>query len=100
MQLLSKRGKYDAALELLDELAAGRSFDADLAYERITVLEAMEKPVEVRDIAAALIENGYASLQSYLLQRAFRIFVGVTMMRHAISFNQGAGVLASEFDST
>lgn len=64
-QLLSRRGKHDEALEVLDEMAKGRPFNADMVYERISIVNEMDNPAEVLRLAELLIENGYPSLQSY-----------------------------------
>ncbi len=65
VQLLSRREKFDEALALLDEMTDGRPFNADLAYERMSILDAKGSPAEVLQLAESLIENGYRSLQSY-----------------------------------
>ncbi len=64
-QLLGRRGRHDEALAILDEMAKGRPFNADLVYERIGILYEMDNPAEVLRLADLLIANGYASLQSY-----------------------------------
>ncbi len=64
-QLLGRREQFDEALAVLDDLAEGRPLDAELAYERMSILDAMDNPAETLRIADTLIENGYASLQSY-----------------------------------
>jgi len=65
VQLLGRRARHDEALELLDEMTAGRPFDADLVYERMSILNDMGNAAEVLKLAESLIENGYRSLQSY-----------------------------------
>ena len=65
VQLLSRRARHDEALELLSEMTAGRPFNADLVYERMSILNDMGNPSEVLKLAKSLIENGYRSLQSY-----------------------------------
>ena len=65
IQLLGRREKYREALAILDEMTAGRPFNADLAYERISILDNMGHPAEVLKLAELLIEKGYRSLQSY-----------------------------------
>ena len=64
-RLLNRRGRHQEALELLDGMIEGRPFDADLAYERMAVLDDMQRPAEVLKVADELIEQGYRSLQSY-----------------------------------
>jgi len=65
VQLLSRRARYDEALQLLNEMTADRPFDAELVYERMSILNDMGNPAEVLKLAESLIENGYRSLQSY-----------------------------------
>ena len=65
VQLLSRRGKRDEALALLDDMTRGKPLDADLVYERIDILEDMERPEEIVTLAQQLIDNGFASLESY-----------------------------------
>ncbi len=65
VQLLSRRQKYQEALAILDEMTAGRPFNADLVYERMSILDDMGNPAAVAELAEQLIENGYRSLQSY-----------------------------------
>jgi len=65
VRLLSRREKYAEALQLLDEMTAGRPFNADLVYQRISVLDNMKNPTEVLRLAESLIESGYKSLRSY-----------------------------------
>ena len=65
VQLQSRRGRYDEALSLLDEMTKGRPYNADLVYERMSILDDMGHPAEVLMLAESLIENGYRSLQSY-----------------------------------
>lgn len=65
VQLLSRRERYDEALSLLNEMTNGRPFNADLVYERMSILDDMGRPAEVLELAESLIENGYRSLQSY-----------------------------------
>ncbi len=62
---LSRRGEHEAALALLDEMTEGRPFNADMAYERMAILDAAGNPAEMLRVAELLIENGYRSLQSY-----------------------------------
>ncbi len=63
--LLGRRGRYDEALAILDKLTEGRPFDADVVYQRMSLLDDMGNPAEVLRLADQLIENGYRSLQSY-----------------------------------
>jgi len=65
VQLLSRRERHDEALSLLDEMTKGRPYNADLVYERMSILDDMGHPAEVLELAESLIENGYRSLQSY-----------------------------------
>lgn len=65
VQLLSRRERYDDALALLDVMTNGRPFDADLVYERMSILDDMGNPAAVLELADSLIANGYRSLQSY-----------------------------------
>lgn len=65
VQLLSRRGQHDAALVLLDEMTKGRPFNADLVYERMSILDDKGSSAEVLVLANSLIEKGYRSLQSY-----------------------------------
>lgn len=64
-QLLSRRGRHEEALSVLDEMSQGRPFNADTVYERIAILYEMDNPAEVLRLAELLIANGYPSLQSY-----------------------------------
>ena len=66
--LLSKRGRYDEALAILEDMTVGRPFSADLAYAKIDVYDAMEKPTEVLRLANSLIENNYESLESWFFK--------------------------------
>jgi tetratricopeptide (TPR) repeat protein len=63
--ILSRRGRHEEALAVLDEMQAGRPFNADLVYKRIDVYYEMGNPAEVLRLAESLIENGYRSLKSY-----------------------------------
>jgi len=64
-KLLARRGRHDEALAILDRLTEGRPFDADIVYERMSVLDEMGNPAEVLRLADELIEKGYRSLQGY-----------------------------------
>jgi tetratricopeptide (TPR) repeat protein len=65
VRLLTRRERFDDALLVLDTMTEGRPFNADLAYERMSILDQMGKPSEVLQIADLLIAEGYRSLQSY-----------------------------------
>ena len=65
VQLLTRRERFDEALAVLDKMAAGRPFNADVAYERLSILDQAGRPAEMLEVAEALIGNGYRSLQSY-----------------------------------
>jgi len=68
VQLLTRRERFDEALLVLEKMTAGRPFNADLAYERMSILDQAGKPAEVLKIADRLIEEGYRSLQSYFFK--------------------------------
>ncbi len=63
--LHSRRGNYEQALAILDSMMEGRPFSADLAYAKIEVLDRMDRPAEVLQLAELLIEENYRSLESY-----------------------------------
>ena len=65
VQLLTRRESYDEALAILESMAAGRPFDIELAYERMSILDQAGRPAETLKIADELIAKGYRSLQSY-----------------------------------
>jgi tetratricopeptide (TPR) repeat protein len=65
VQLLTRRERFEDALRVIDSMTAGRPFNADLAYERMSILDQMGKPAAVLQIADQLIAEGYRSLQSY-----------------------------------
>ena len=65
VRLLTRRERYEDALLVLDYMTAGRPFNADLAYERMSILDQMGKPAEILQIADQLIAEGYRSLQGY-----------------------------------
>ena len=65
VQLLTRRERYEDALAILAKMAEGRAFNADLAYERMSILDQMGRPAEILPIANELITKGYGSLQSY-----------------------------------
>lgn len=64
-EIHTRRGNYEDALEILDQLADDRPFSADTTYARIEVYDAMDKPAEVLKLATTLIEQNYRSLESY-----------------------------------
>lgn len=64
-QLLARRGQYNEALLVLDQLTAGRPFNADLIHERIDIVYDMDDPAELLRLSEQLIDNGYGSLRSY-----------------------------------
>mgnify|MGYP001818015861 FL=1 len=64
-ELHTRRGDYEAALEVLDELAEDRPFSADITYSRIEVYDAMDEPAEILKLATALLDQNYKSLESY-----------------------------------
>ena len=64
-ELHTRRGDYEAALEILDTLAEDRPFSADITYARIEVYDAMGAPAEILELATALIDQNYRSLESY-----------------------------------
>ncbi len=64
-KLLARRGRHAEALGILDQLSEGRPFNADISYERMSILDDMGNPGEVLRLADELIEKGYRSLQSY-----------------------------------
>ena len=63
--LLTRRGRFDEALAILDEMDSGRPFSAELVYARIEVYDAMDSFVEIRLLSESLIENSYESLESW-----------------------------------
>ena len=63
--LLSRRGNYEQALAILDDMMQGRPFSADLAYAKIEVLDRMDRPAEILPLAERLIAKNYRSLESY-----------------------------------
>lgn len=65
VRLLSRRERYEDALSLLDEMTTGRPFNADLVFERMSILDNMGHSAGVLELAESLIENGYRSLQTY-----------------------------------
>lgn len=65
VQLLTRRERYDEALAILEGMTAGRPFNAELAYERMSLLDRAGRPAETLLVADELIAKGYRSLQSY-----------------------------------
>ncbi len=65
VQLLTRRERFIEALAVLDKMTERRPFNADLAYERMSILDQMGRPADVLKIADQLIAEGYRSLQSY-----------------------------------
>ncbi len=65
VQLLTRRERFEEALVVLDKMTKGRPFNADLAYERMSILDQMGKPADILRVADELIAAGYRSLQSY-----------------------------------
>jgi tetratricopeptide (TPR) repeat protein len=63
--LFTRRGRYDEALAILNEMATGRPFNADLAYSMIEVYDEMGQSTEILRIADTLIDRNYRSLESY-----------------------------------
>jgi tetratricopeptide (TPR) repeat protein len=65
VKLLTRRESYDEALAMLDGMATEGSFDAELVYARIEILDAMGDFGEVQRLAQVLIDNDYESLESW-----------------------------------
>ena len=63
--LHSRRGDYDEALAILDAMSENRPFNAELAYARIEVLDQLDRPAEILELANRLIEKNYRSMESY-----------------------------------
>ena len=63
--ILRRRGNHEEALAILDSMMEGRPFSADLAYAKIEVLDQLDRPAEVLQLADLLIEKNYRSLESY-----------------------------------
>ena len=63
--LLTARGRYDEALDLLNSMSAGRPFSAELAYSKIEVFDAMDDAAGILGQADMLIGNNYESLDSW-----------------------------------
>jgi len=104
VQLLSRRERYDDALSLLSEMTEGRPFDADLVYERMSILDDMGNPAAVLELAQSLIDNGYRSLQSYYYKgdaeyqmRSYRI--ARESFEEALSFSPGNANIREYLDA-
>ncbi len=63
--LLTRRGRYEEALVILETMMADRPFNADLAYSKIEVYDEMGEAAEVLLLAELLIEKNYRSLESF-----------------------------------
>ena len=63
--LLTRRGRYDEALEILDGMASDRVYNAELVYAQIDVYDAMDNYAEILKHSESLIENNYDSLESW-----------------------------------
>ena len=63
--LLSRRGRHDEALAIIDEMDSGRAFSAELVYARIEVYDAMDNYAGLLTLSESLIENNYESLESW-----------------------------------
>jgi len=63
--LLARRGRYEEALAMLDDMDSGRVFSAELIYARIEVFDAMDNYAELLSLSESLIENNYESLESW-----------------------------------
>ncbi|MDH3864833.1 MAG: hypothetical protein OEV10_12775, partial [Gammaproteobacteria bacterium] len=53
--LHSRRGNYEEALAILDSMIEGRPFSADLTYAKIEVLDQMDRPAEMLQLAELLV---------------------------------------------
>ncbi|MEO0574284.1 MAG: DUF3857 domain-containing protein [Pseudomonadota bacterium] len=67
-QLLARRGEYEQALDMLNEMVDPNALDADLAFERLSIMDDMDAAVEMSALSQQLIDGGYRSLQSYFYQ--------------------------------
>jgi transglutaminase-like putative cysteine protease/tetratricopeptide (TPR) repeat protein len=63
--LLSRRGRYDEALAILDAMDSGRAFSAELTYARIDVYDEMDNFPELLKLSELLIDSNYESLESW-----------------------------------
>lgn len=64
-RLLSRRGRHDQALALLERATDGRPFSSDLIYAQMEIHDAAGDPAKVVELAETLIDKGYKSLESY-----------------------------------
>ncbi|MDH3905773.1 MAG: DUF3857 domain-containing protein, partial [Gammaproteobacteria bacterium] len=55
----------EEALAILDSMIEGRPFSADLTYAKIEVLDQMDRPAEMLQLAELLVEKNYRSLESF-----------------------------------
>jgi tetratricopeptide (TPR) repeat protein len=63
--LLTRRGRYEEALAILEGLSEGRPFNADLVYSQIETYDELGSPADMLRLADLLIEKSYRSLESY-----------------------------------
>lgn len=63
--LLTRRERFDEALQILESMSKDRPFTAEMAYAKIEVYEAMENATGILEQADLLIENQYESLDSW-----------------------------------
>jgi tetratricopeptide (TPR) repeat protein len=63
--LHGRRGNHEEALAILDSMTEGRPFSAELAYAKIELLDELDRPADVLQLAELLIEKNYRSLESY-----------------------------------
>ncbi len=65
--LLTRRGRYEEALAILDDMDSGRVFSAELIYARIEVFDAMDDYAELaavslpRDLQKLIARPGYSN---------------------------------------
>lgn len=65
-RLLSRRGESERALDVLDAMIKpGGVLDAELAYDRLDVMDDMDAATRMKTLAQELIDAGYPSLRSY-----------------------------------
>jgi tetratricopeptide (TPR) repeat protein len=63
--LLTRRGRYEEALAILEGMSEGRPFNADTVYSQIEAYDELGSPADVLRLADLLIEKNYRSLESY-----------------------------------
>jgi transglutaminase-like putative cysteine protease len=63
--LLTRRGRYEEALAILEALSEGRPFSADLVYSQIEAYDELGSATDVLRLADLLIDKNYRSLESY-----------------------------------